>query len=172
MSGAATGGILALRAGPKTAAKNALVGGILLALIEGLGIALSKMLTQLPQQGDPALEAGMSGSIDQGSSASGAPARQTVGLAPPLPMVAAPMGYGSTGEEVESPAPRSADVVTGSGFDTGSRFEDTSATQDPFASRTGDPYLTSAADSTLGGSGTGGAEKKGWFGRLLGRGGK
>eukprot|EP00953_Heterococcus_sp_UTEX-ZZ885_P016699 9375-Heterococcus_DN1.PRE.1 len=38
ISGAATGGILALRAGPKTAAKNAAVGGVLLALIEGLGI--------------------------------------------------------------------------------------------------------------------------------------
>ena len=37
-SGAATGGILAARAGPQAMASAALVGGILLALIEGMGI--------------------------------------------------------------------------------------------------------------------------------------
>jgi import inner membrane translocase subunit TIM17 len=35
ISGAATGGLLAARAGPKAAGKNALIGGVLLALIEG-----------------------------------------------------------------------------------------------------------------------------------------
>ena len=41
-AGAATGGTLAARAGPKAAGKNALIGGVLLALIEGLGIMLTK----------------------------------------------------------------------------------------------------------------------------------
>lgn len=38
MSGAATGGILAARAGLKAAGKSALVGGVILAAIEGLNI--------------------------------------------------------------------------------------------------------------------------------------
>lgn len=49
MSGAATGGLLAIRAGPKAAGKNALIGGVLLALIEGLGILISNQLAKLPQ---------------------------------------------------------------------------------------------------------------------------
>eukprot|EP00621_Florenciella_sp_RCC1693_P003959 CAMPEP_0182532090 /NCGR_PEP_ID=MMETSP1323-20130603/10832_1 /TAXON_ID=236787 /ORGANISM="Florenciella parvula, Strain RCC1693" /LENGTH=222 /DNA_ID=CAMNT_0024741769 /DNA_START=104 /DNA_END=769 /DNA_ORIENTATION=- len=43
MSGAATGAVLAARAGPKAAGKNALMGGVLLAAIEGLGIMITKM---------------------------------------------------------------------------------------------------------------------------------
>lgn len=42
MSGAATGGILAARAGPQAMASAAVVGGVLLALIEGMGIMLSR----------------------------------------------------------------------------------------------------------------------------------
>jgi mitochondrial import inner membrane translocase subunit TIM17 len=38
MSGAATGGVLAARAGPQAMASAAIVGGVLLALIEGMGI--------------------------------------------------------------------------------------------------------------------------------------
>lgn len=49
MSGAATGGVLAARAGAKAAAKNAIVGGVLLGLIEGLGI----MITRLTAPGLP-----------------------------------------------------------------------------------------------------------------------
>jgi hypothetical protein len=44
MSGAATGGLLAIRAGPKAAAQNALVGGIILAAIEGMSIVISRVL--------------------------------------------------------------------------------------------------------------------------------
>jgi mitochondrial import inner membrane translocase subunit TIM17 len=40
MSGAATGGILAIRAGVKAAGKSALAGGLILAAIEGLNILL------------------------------------------------------------------------------------------------------------------------------------
>mmetsp|Transcript_12969 Transcript_12969/g.16992 ORF Transcript_12969/g.16992 Transcript_12969/m.16992 type:complete len:228 (-) Transcript_12969:51-734(-) len=42
MSGAATGGILAARAGPQAMASAAVVGGVLLALIEGMGIMISR----------------------------------------------------------------------------------------------------------------------------------
>lgn len=49
MSGAATGGLLAIRAGPKAAGKNAAIGGVLLALIEGLGILITNSLSKLPQ---------------------------------------------------------------------------------------------------------------------------
>ncbi|KAL7580272.1 hypothetical protein ACA910_013005 [Epithemia clementina (nom. ined.)] len=42
ISGAATGGILAARAGPQAMASGALVGGVLLALIEGMGIMISR----------------------------------------------------------------------------------------------------------------------------------
>jgi mitochondrial import inner membrane translocase subunit TIM17 len=38
VSGAATGGVLAARAGPRAMASAAVVGGVLLALIEGMGI--------------------------------------------------------------------------------------------------------------------------------------
>lgn len=48
LSGAATGGVLAARAGPKAALRNAVVGGVLLGLIEGLGIAISSLMAQAP----------------------------------------------------------------------------------------------------------------------------
>eukprot|EP01041_Mallomonas_annulata_P009736 gene9736-20249_t len=44
LSGAATGGILALRAGLKSAGKSAVVGGLVLAAIEGLNIAVQRVL--------------------------------------------------------------------------------------------------------------------------------
>mmetsp|Transcript_54505 Transcript_54505/g.132304 ORF Transcript_54505/g.132304 Transcript_54505/m.132304 type:complete len:223 (-) Transcript_54505:144-812(-) len=43
VSGAATGGVLAARAGPRAMASAAIVGGVLLALIEGMGIMFTKM---------------------------------------------------------------------------------------------------------------------------------
>lgn len=171
LSGAATGGILALRAGPKTAAKNAVVGGVLLAVIEGMGILLSRFMAQQEPPPMEGMEAGAAG-----AGVGGIPSvPRPLGLAPPLPPVGAPMGYRPMGDdgEVDSSATRSHDVVTGSGFDTGTRFEDTLATQDPFASSVGDRYLEGAgargADGSGDGSG-GGEKKKGWFGRLTGRG--
>lgn len=44
MSGAATGGILAARAGTKAAGKSALVGGLILAAIEGLNLMLMRVI--------------------------------------------------------------------------------------------------------------------------------
>ncbi|CAH8360261.1 unnamed protein product [Eruca vesicaria subsp. sativa] len=48
-AGAATGGFLAMRQGPSASVRSALFGGVLLALIEGAGIALNKLMAQ-PQQ--------------------------------------------------------------------------------------------------------------------------
>jgi len=50
MSGATTGGILALRAGWKATATNAVIGGVLLALIEGMGYGIQRMLPQPEHQ--------------------------------------------------------------------------------------------------------------------------
>ena len=61
MSGAATGGILAARAGPKAMAQSAVMGGVLLGLIEGMGIMLNKMLT--PDMPSPEEMAAM-GAVD------------------------------------------------------------------------------------------------------------
>mmetsp|Transcript_10912 Transcript_10912/g.16339 ORF Transcript_10912/g.16339 Transcript_10912/m.16339 type:complete len:230 (+) Transcript_10912:133-822(+) len=48
ISGTVTGGILAARAGPKHMVTSALVGGVLLALIEGMGIMFTKMMSEPP----------------------------------------------------------------------------------------------------------------------------
>ena len=167
LSGAATGGILALRAGPKTAAKNALVGGVLLAFIEGMGILITRLLAQ---NEPPPLELETAG-----AGAGGAPgAQRHVGLAPPLPPTGAPGGYRPmvAGGQLDSSATRSHDVVTGTGIDTGERFEDTLATHDPFASNVGDRYLENVGGGRSAEGATGGTEKRGWLGRLIGRGGK
>ncbi|KAJ8907182.1 hypothetical protein NDN08_003664 [Rhodosorus marinus] len=46
-SGAITGGVLAARSGPSAMAKSAAVGGLLLALIEGMAIGLTRMSNSL-----------------------------------------------------------------------------------------------------------------------------
>lgn len=45
ISGATTGGILAARAGPRAMTQAAVFGGVILALIEGLGIAINNFMT-------------------------------------------------------------------------------------------------------------------------------
>eukprot|EP00485_Elphidium_margaritaceum_P012382 CAMPEP_0202686034 /NCGR_PEP_ID=MMETSP1385-20130828/1825_1 /ASSEMBLY_ACC=CAM_ASM_000861 /TAXON_ID=933848 /ORGANISM="Elphidium margaritaceum" /LENGTH=234 /DNA_ID=CAMNT_0049340527 /DNA_START=35 /DNA_END=739 /DNA_ORIENTATION=+ len=50
-AGASTGATLAWRAGVSSMAKSAMVGGVFLAVIEGLGLALQKMMTPNQQQG-------------------------------------------------------------------------------------------------------------------------
>mmetsp|Transcript_16424 Transcript_16424/g.35673 ORF Transcript_16424/g.35673 Transcript_16424/m.35673 type:complete len:190 (-) Transcript_16424:523-1092(-) len=47
MSGAITGGVLAARGGPAAAARSAAVGGVLLAIIEGMGVALTRMTAEM-----------------------------------------------------------------------------------------------------------------------------
>lgn len=78
IAGAATGGFLQMRQGPASAARSALFGGVLLALIEGAGIMLNKVLSQ--QQNMPVVieePAGMGG-------VPGYPTGQLPGRAPPL----------------------------------------------------------------------------------------
>jgi len=48
VSGAATGGVLAARAGAKAAMKNAVIGGVMLGFIEGLGIMMTRMFAPPP----------------------------------------------------------------------------------------------------------------------------
>lgn len=59
MSGAATGGILAARAGPKAVTQAAVVGGVLLALIEGAGIMITKYMSPALQSPEEMAAAGM-----------------------------------------------------------------------------------------------------------------
>ncbi|KAF9592513.1 hypothetical protein IFM89_015207 [Coptis chinensis] len=49
VAGAATGGFLQMRQGLKASGKSAVVGGVLLALIEGAGIALNVLFSPNPQ---------------------------------------------------------------------------------------------------------------------------
>nr|QBH73021.1 mitochondrial import inner membrane translocase subunit tim17 [Carausius morosus] len=56
ISGAATGGILAARNGPVAMAGSALVGGVLLALIEGVGILFTRLSAEQFKQINPILE--------------------------------------------------------------------------------------------------------------------
>lgn len=57
ISGAATGGILAARAGFKAAGRSALAGGVILAAIEGLNVLLMRVL--MPRMEKAAQEQGM-----------------------------------------------------------------------------------------------------------------
>jgi hypothetical protein len=59
VSGAATGGILAARAGPKAMASAAVVGGVILALIEGMGIWMNNYFAMPP----PGMEDQMAESV-------------------------------------------------------------------------------------------------------------
>jgi len=57
LSGAITGGVLAARGGRRSIVKNFVIGGALLALIEGLGIFISNRLAVLPQSMDHGMSA-------------------------------------------------------------------------------------------------------------------
>ena len=61
ISGGLTGGILAARAGPKAMASSAIVGSVLLALIEGMGIWMNNYFAQMPPQGMEQVDPAMAG---------------------------------------------------------------------------------------------------------------
>ncbi|KAM7275586.1 hypothetical protein ACFE04_017452 [Oxalis oulophora] len=67
MAGAATGGFLAMRQGLGAASRSAAFGGVLLALIEGAGIMLNKVLS-VPQEMPMMVEEGMPNGPPQGFS--------------------------------------------------------------------------------------------------------
>ena len=50
VSGAVTGGVLAARAGPRAMASSAFFGGLILAMIEGVGIAMTKWGSPGPEE--------------------------------------------------------------------------------------------------------------------------
>ena len=53
MSGAAAGAVMAARNGPKHMIGSAIVGGVLLGLIEGMGIMLNRFMSEQFRPVDP-----------------------------------------------------------------------------------------------------------------------
>jgi len=76
-AGAMTGGFLQLRTGMRSAAKSAAFGGVLLAMIEGLGILLTRMTA--PPPAPPMME--MAGAPAPGTGLADAAAGCLLGLA-------------------------------------------------------------------------------------------
>lgn len=105
ISGAATGGILAARAGPKAMASAAVVGGVILALIEGMGIWMNNYFAMPP----PGME-------DQMASAVGPPANDIT--APPTTggLGLIPTGLSNTTKRATQPATM---TMGDGGFDSG-----------------------------------------------------
>lgn len=97
IAGAATGGFLSMRQGPAPVARSALFGGVLLALIEGAGIMMSRFLSNpqnFPPMEDPAMAA-MAGAGGGGGTAGFPPTGY-------LPQGAAPAPAGSMKEDSSS----------------------------------------------------------------------
>ena len=102
ISGAATGGVLAARAGPRAMASAAVVGGVLLALIEGMGIMFTKM-TAPPSPDDmlaaqrmdptaPPTQGGLFPSMGGGPGGPLAPPSPSSSTAPPSSSSSDPFG--------------------------------------------------------------------------------
>jgi len=79
MAGTCTGGVLAWRAGWRSASRNAIIGGVLLAMIEGLGIALGKMF----QPGDQQMQGPISPYSQQQGKKGGSSSGPSFGGPPP-----------------------------------------------------------------------------------------
>uniref|UniRef100_A0A2K6EUG6 Translocase of inner mitochondrial membrane 17B n=1 Tax=Propithecus coquereli TaxID=379532 RepID=A0A2K6EUG6_PROCO len=75
-SGALTGAVLAARSGPLAMMGSAMMGGVLLALIEGVGILLTRYTAQQFRNAPPFLEDPSQLSPKEGSPASGYPSYQ------------------------------------------------------------------------------------------------
>lgn len=67
ISGAATGGILAARNGVSAMAGSAFIGGVLLALIEGVGILFTRLSAEQFQPQPPIFEDGPLGNTQNSS---------------------------------------------------------------------------------------------------------
>jgi len=110
ISGAATGGILAARAGPRAMGTSALVGGVLLGLIEGMGIMLNRAFEPPPQE------------FMEAQDVTAPPTSAGFGMAPPPPTSAPEQpsggidfGYGGGGGESFSVEGSTADSGGGDG---------------------------------------------------------
>mmetsp|Transcript_4358 Transcript_4358/g.6010 ORF Transcript_4358/g.6010 Transcript_4358/m.6010 type:complete len:238 (+) Transcript_4358:218-931(+) len=144
ISGGLTGGVLAARAGPKTAAKNAIAGAFILALIEGAGIMLTKAFAPpVPTHED--YEA-----VARGEDPN-APRPKDPGLAPPVPPQ---YHFGSTG----GGGGLSPSTQEPQGFDLNQTF------QDPY-SNPGASNASSNSQSTS--EATSGGNS--WFGGMFGK---
>eukprot|EP00245_Coleochaete_scutata_P005307 TRINITY_DN18762_c0_g1_i1.p1 TRINITY_DN18762_c0_g1~~TRINITY_DN18762_c0_g1_i1.p1 ORF type:complete len:257 (+),score=35.05 TRINITY_DN18762_c0_g1_i1:209-979(+) len=119
-AGAATGGFLSLRSGLRASAKSAAFGGILLALIEGAGIMLNRLMAPQP----PAIE-GLPEPMPM-------PLPAGLGTSPSMPGAPQPLG---TSVNVEMPS----QSTSGEGSWLGSLF-----------SQKQDPAMAEAPPMTLG----------------------
>ncbi len=93
VSGAITGGVLAARAGPKAMASSAFFGGMILAMIEGVGIALNKF--------------------------PGVPGPEEMGMMGPSDPTAPPTSGGMMGSLAPPPVPEQISTLGSSADDTG-----------------------------------------------------
>ena len=136
ISGAATGGVLAARAGPRAMATAAIFGGVILALIEGMGIMFTKVMAPASPEEMLAMQAQQMGGVDAGPMDVTAPPTQG-GLFPSMAMG----GGGGGGSAPPPPSPSSSDP-----FSTETTFstESSSSTSDSSSdSSWGWPFGTS-----------------------------
>ena len=111
ISGGATGGVLAARAGPRAMASAAIVGGVLLALIEGMGIMFTKMTAPpspedmlMQQQMDPTapptagglFPSSMGGGLGGGAPPPPSPSASSSPPTPPTPEASEPYSHETT----------------------------------------------------------------------------
>ena len=142
ISGAATGGVLAARAGPRAMATAAVFGGVILALIEGMGIMFTKVMAPASPEEMLAMQAQQQAAM--GGGAPGAPMDVT---APPttgglFPSIASG-GGGSGGSVGTAPPPPS------------------SSSSDPFSTET--TFSTESSSSSSSDSSSS-SSSWGWFG--------
>lgn len=93
-AGAATGGFLQMRHGMRAASRSAAFGGVLLALIEGAGLMINRVLANMAQMPPPPLEQPMG--LPAGAALPGLPAGIAMQAnAAPEPASASDSGWGS-----------------------------------------------------------------------------
>ncbi|MCO5553019.1 hypothetical protein L7F22_006539 [Adiantum nelumboides] len=93
-AGAATGGFLQMRHGMRSASRSAAFGGILLALIEGAGLMINRVLANMAQMPPPPLEQPMG--LPAGAALPGIPAGIAMQpSASPEPASSSDSGWGS-----------------------------------------------------------------------------
>ena len=140
-AGALTGGFLQLRTGPASAAKSAAFGGVLLAMIEGLGILLTKMTA--PPPAPPMLDVAppvSNASIPSPGALGEAALSMTPGAPPP------PLGGGGGGAEASSSGQSSGGGGGGAGGFFGGWFGGGGGGKEAAGSST--PSSTPAGDLT------------------------
>lgn len=93
-AGAATGGFLQMRHGMRAASRSAAFGGVLLALIEGAGLMINRVLANMAQMPPPPLEQPMG--LPAGAALPGLPAGMAIQAnAAPEPASASDSSWGS-----------------------------------------------------------------------------